>query len=248
MIKSMTDNPNIELTDIEKEQADSLPEGENRLLLVYKEEGLTLTDGTLSLRGDFAALHRRIRRDNLNRELLVRAVRRKGLPEPVRVLDATAGLGEDSFLLAAAGCRVVMYEQNPVIAALVQDALERAANGADRELAEIASRMTLRRGDSIAAMQAKAVQADVIFLDPMFPERQKSALVKKKFQLLHYLEKPCADQEIMLKAAMAAGPETIVIKRPLKGPELGGIKPLYSLKGKAIRYDCIIPPKPGTTA
>ena len=82
---------------------------------------------------------------------------------------------------------------------------------------------------------------DVIYLDPMFPARQKSAAVKKKFQLLHHLEAPCANEEELLLAAIAANPRKVIIKRPIKGPLLAGIKPSYSISGKAVRYDCITP-------
>ena len=73
----------------------------------------------------------------------------------------------------------------------------------------------------------------------MFPEKRKSSLTKKKFQLIHELEKPCDDEEELLGAALSAHPRRIVIKRPLKGPYLAGIKPDYSIKGKTIRYDCL---------
>ena len=63
----------------------------------------------------------------------------------------------------------------------------------------------------------------------------------KKFQLLHHLEAPCTDEEGLLRAAIACGPRKVVIKRPAKGPYLAGIKPSYSIDGKAVRYDCIIP-------
>ena len=75
----------------------------------------------------------------------------------------------------------------------------------------------------------------------MFPERNKSSLIKKKFQLLHNLESPCASEHELLEAGLAAKPKKIVIKRPLKGPYLDGVKPDYSYTGKAIRFDCIIP-------
>jgi DNA-3-methyladenine glycosylase I len=82
---------------------------------------------------------------------------------------------------------------------------------------------------------------DVVLLDPMFPVRQKSGLIKKKFQLLQKLEQPSADEEAeLLQAALAASPRRIVIKRPLKGPYLAGRQPDYSLCGTAIRYDCIL--------
>jgi 16S rRNA (guanine1516-N2)-methyltransferase len=103
--------------------------------------------------------------------------------------------------------------------------------------------MTLFAGDSIQALQSLSQPPDVIYLDPMFPQRQKSGLVKKKFQLLQQLERPCTDGEALLSAAIAAGARKIVIKRPLKGELLGGRTPDYSLKGKTIRYDCLVLPK-----
>ena len=157
------------------------------------------------------------------------------------ILDATAGMGQDSLLLAAAGFEVEMYEQNPVIAALLADCLERA--GQDPDLEEIVCRMHLHERDSIEALRNLKESPDVIYLDPMFPERQKSALVKKKFQLLHLLEMPCRDEEALFKAAVDARPFKLVVKRPLKGPKLAGITPGYSLTGKAIRYDCFVFPE-----
>ena len=77
----------------------------------------------------------------------------------------------------------------------------------------------------------------------MFPARQKSALVKRKFQLLQQLEKPCTDERDLLDAALNMKPRRVVIKRPLKGPYLADIKPSYSINGKAIRYDCIVIPR-----
>ena len=210
--------------------------------LIREAEGLTLTDGTLSLRGDFRQMLPRARKSNLAREMLVKAVRIKKMEGVQTVLDATAGLGEDSFLLAAAGFEVFLYEKDPVIAALLADALQRAAE--DPDLREIAARMHFTEGDSIAAMRRIAEEdasaPEVILLDPMFPERQKSALVRKKFQLLHTLEKPCENEDELLAAAIAAHPRRIVIKRPAKGPYLAGRKPDYSLEGKAVRYDCIV--------
>lgn len=205
-------------------------------------EGLVLTDGKNQVMGDFLRLLPRLKQSNLEREMLVKAVRMKGWDDETRVLDATAGMGEDSLLLAAAGFTVTLYEQDAVIAALLQDTMERAI--ALPELSAIVGRMELVVGDSIAAMRDLGTieerQYDVIFLDPMFPERQKSALVKKKFQLLQQLEQPCTDEAELLQAAITARPKKIVIKRPLKGPFLAGRKPDYSLSGKAIRYDCIV--------
>lgn len=209
-----------------------------RLALRIDERGLALTGQGLELRGDFTKMFKRLRPNELNREMLVKAAKIKGLDRTPTLIDATAGLGEDSMLLAAAGFSVRLYEYDPVIAALLDDAMRRAADVP--ELAEIAARMTLLREDSIRALNELDEASDVILLDPMFPARTKSALVKKKFQLLQQLESPCSDEEELVRAAIKAHPKKIVIKRPLKGPQLAGIKPSYSLTGKAIRYDCIV--------
>lgn len=181
------------------------------------------------------------------------------------VIDATAGLGQDSFLLAAAGFSVEMYEQDPIIAALLQDALERGLKNAT--LATVISNMHLYKQDSVSALKDRAYalglthplgeaqnpiadndsftqtnlrKPEVIYLDPMFPARTKSAAVKKKFQLLHQLEHPCENETELFEAAQMLRPHKIVVKRMLKGPYLANKKPSYSIKGKAIRYDCYV--------
>lgn len=209
------------------------------LRLLYTSEGLVLTDGELRLRGDFTSMMSRLKMNNLQGELLVKAAKLKGLEGIPTVVDATAGMGEDAFLLAAAGFRVILFERDPVIAALLEDALIRASN--DPVLSPIAERMVLRKENSSEAMGNMQESPDVIYLDPMFPERRKSASVKKKFQLLQQLERPCSDEEELLSGALNASPRKIVIKRPLKGPFLGGLNPAFSLTGKAIRYDCLLP-------
>lgn len=205
--------------------------------LIETSSGLCLSDGELSLSVDFAEYMPRVRR-GLSHELLVRAAKLKGTEHPT-AFDMTAGLGTDSFLLAAAGFDVTMCELDPVIAALLADALKRGI--ADESLAAICSRMHLLQGDAIELLAQQSASLDVVYLDPMFPERKKSAAVKKKFQLLHQLERPCADEKEMLAAAVAARPRKIIVKRPAKGEYLAGKKPSYSLAGKAIRFDVLIP-------
>ena len=105
--------------------------------------------------------------------------------------------------------------------------------------------MHLRQVDSVAELgriaQGDERRPDVVYLDPMFPARQKSAAVKKKFQLLHHLECPCANEEELMAAALSVCPRKVVVKRPPKAPHLAGIKPSHSIEGKAVRYDCIVP-------
>lgn len=208
--------------------------------LCADDGGLVLVGDGMALRADFTRMLPRLRPDRLARELLVRAARVRGVEAPV-VVDATAGLGEDSLLLAAAGFSVRLYERDPVIAALLRDALERAADLPG--LADAVSRMELFEEDSIAVMRTLDTPPDVVLLDPMFPERTKSAAVKKKFQLLHRLERPCDDEFALLDAARAACPRKIVVKRPPKGPLLAGAKPSYQVIGKAVRYDVIVVPR-----
>ena len=208
------------------------------LALSQGDSGLFLTDGKLEIMADFREMMPRLKQSNLQREMLVKAARIKGQEMPQKLVDATAGFADDSLILAAAGFQVRMYEYDEVIAALLQDAMERARQ--IPELTDVVSRMELVCGDSVEGMKNLDYKPDIVLLDPMFPARQKSALIKKKFQLIQRLESPCTTEEDLLEAAMAADPKRIVIKRPLKGPFLAGKKPSYSLEGKAIRYDCFV--------
>lgn len=242
------------------------------LELLNTDARLTLTDGRLSLCADFTDMRPRLMPGSLQRELLVKAAVLKGFAQkqgrPLHVVDATAGLGTDSLLLAAAGCEVTLIERNPVIAALVRDALARAS--AVPDLSGPVARMHLREGDSLELLPRLGMDAglgvggaqgadqdqsmdrgedpawpvDVVYLDPMFPGRSKSALVKKKFQLLGQLEEPCTDERALLEAALATQAKRIVVKRPKKGPYLAGVRPSHSICGKAIRYDCLVPSVP----
>lgn len=213
----------------------TLPEG---VELRRVDGRLTLMADGMELAEDFREMLPRLRPDRLGRELLVKAVRVRGV-EGIRVFDATAGLGEDSLLLAAAGFSVTMCEGDSVIAALLADGLKRAAD--DLELSGIVGRMSLVEGDSVEILPSLTEAPDVVYLDPMFPARTKSAAVKKKFQLLHRLESPCADEASLMDAALAAHPRKIVVKRPIKAPVLAGVRPSHSISGKAVRYDVIVP-------
>ena len=214
---------------------DTLPEG---LFVKVGSYGITLEEGGRALRGDFVRLHSRTYPNRLNSESLIKACRVRNIQNPTAV-DATAGLGEDAFLLAAYGFNVTLFEQDPVIFLLLYDALKRGL--AVPFLKDIISRMELFNKDSIKALPHLNFSPDVVFLDPMFPERKKSGLIKKKFQLLHFLEKPCENEQELLSAALCCSPSKIVVKRPLKAPFLGNMKPSFQIKGSTIRYDCLIP-------
>lgn len=206
------------------------------LILLWGKEGLSLKCGKLSMRGDFTTMIPRVREGKWQHEMLVKASKLKNAQGKLTAIDATAGMGEDALLLAAAGYHVTMYEYDPIIAALLKDALRRAKKVP--QLSEIVDRMQLVEDDSITAMSRMDETVDLIYLDPMFPARQKSALIKKKFQLLQKIESPCMDEKELLEAAVKVRPKRIVVKRPAKGLYIAGKKPDFSFQGKAIRYDC----------
>lgn len=205
----------------------------DELTLMIDKSGVSLLGYSMSYQGDFERMLPRITEGRLSHELLVHTAKTK-TPHPTAI-DATAGMGEDSLLLAAAGYEVTMFEQNPVIAALLKDALRRAKK--HPFLKDAVSRMHLIEGDSTLLMKSQK-SVDLIYLDPMFPARQKSGLIGKKLQLIQRLESPCSDENTMLQSAFEAAPKRIIVKRPLKGSLLAGKAPQYSVKGKSIRYDC----------
>lgn len=152
------------------------------------------------------------------------------------VLDATAGLGRDAFVLAQLGCVVTLIERQPIIAALLEDGIRRAM--ADAEVAPIMTRMRLIGGDAIASMQDWKEEApQVIYLDPMFPHRDKSALVKKEMRLFRPLTGDDDDAPALLEAALTLASHRVVVKRARKAPVILGPAPGYVLEGKSSRFD-----------
>jgi len=159
------------------------------------------------------------------------------------VFDATAGLGRDAFVLADLGCSVALSEQSAPLCYLLEQARELALMSANDKVVEAVSRMRVLCGDS----RQQAVEGfDVIYIDPMFPERGKTAAVKKDLatvQALHSDSSPVNDPEDLLLWAMAQPVERVVIKRPVKAPVLGTVKPSHSITGKTVRFDVMEKPK-----
>lgn len=133
---------------------------------------------------------------------------------------APTGLGRDAFVLACLGCRVRMFERHPVVAALLEDGLRRAY--ADPELGPwLATRLTLHHGSSLSALAQLHSAPDVVYLDPMFPHRQKSALVKKEMRVFQLLVGADEDADGLLAPALAL--RRVVVKRPDYAPRLAGV-------------------------
>jgi len=158
------------------------------------------------------------------------------------IVDATAGLGRDAFVLASLGARVLMLERVPAIYALLEDALVRAR--LDAEVAPIAARLLLAHVDASRGL-AEAIAdtrhaPQVIHLDPMFPHRDKSALVKKEMRLFRELAGDDEDAPRLLEAALDVASHRVVVKRPRKAPPIEGPAPHHVLEGKTSRYDLYV--------
>ena len=196
----------------------------------------------------------RLQRASMQSELLLKALGKKA--RGYRVFDATLGLGRDSLILASHCGTLVGIERNPIVYCLVKDAYLRAQQTI--ELAALLEKIVFLQGDAKLHLDAKIQmneqkpfddQAldhfDVIYLDPMFPARKKSALVKKNMQVLHALfadarpelAEARPDAESLFLSAKVAAQKSVIVKRPLHGDFLAGAKPSHSLAGKDSRYD-----------
>lgn len=158
------------------------------------------------------------------------------------VIDATAGLGRDSFVLASLGCRVWAFERQSRVAALLADGLLRAQHDAD--IADIIARIELHYGASQQGLVKAAqwpVKADVVYLDPMFEHDDKAtAQVKKDMQAFRYLVGQDEDAGQLLPLALAAARCRVVVKRARKAEPLAGQAPTYAIIGKANRFDVYV--------
>ena len=152
------------------------------------------------------------------------------------ILDATAGLGRDAFVLAGLGCQLWLIERQPIVAALLADGMARGRQ--DTEVANIMQRMQLLTGNAIDLMGAWSDEVpQVVYLDPMFPERSKTSLVKKEMRVFRPLVGDDDDAPALLAAALELASHRVVIKRPRKAPSIPGPKPGHVIEGKSSRFD-----------
>ncbi|MFT6906656.1 MAG: 16S rRNA (guanine1516-N2)-methyltransferase, partial [Oleiphilaceae bacterium] len=151
------------------------------------------------------------------------------------VLDATAGLAQDSFVLASLGCELTLLERSPIIAELIASAL-RESQGT--EIQDITSRMKLNAVNACDWLNEQVDKvADVIYLDPMYPHRDKTALVKKEMRLFQTLVGESSDDAELLAVALQKARYRVVVKRPRKGETIQGSQPTHQILGKSCRYD-----------
>lgn len=162
------------------------------------------------------------------------------------VLDATAGLGRDAFVLASLGCKVQMIERNPVVAALLDDGLERAK--LDSEIGHwVAERMSLIHASSHGALQQLIndndfQRPDIVYLDPMYPhpEGKKSALVKKEMRVFQSLVGADLDADGLFEPAMELAKKRVIVKRPDYADWLNHHKPSMAIETKKNRFDVYV--------
>ena len=155
------------------------------------------------------------------------------------VLDATAGLGRDGFVLASLGCKVILHERHPVVAALLYDGLQRAYNDSEIGL-WMQQNMSLIFGSSHTLLAQCDSMPDVVYLDPMFPHREKSALVKKEMRVFQELVGGDTDADDLLEFAYPLASKRVVVKRPDYAPFLNDKTPSMQIKTKKNRFDVYV--------
>ena len=219
------------------EVMEGLPE--SGVYLLADEQGLALAKAGEKgvVRVDFvhgSAQHRRLYGGG---ELLGKAVNHRSQP---RVWDGTGGLGRDAFVLASLGLTVTVSERHPVVAALLADGLRRARE--DAAVAMIAKRIAFFPGDMQVLLPVQTAP-EVVYLDPMYPQRQKSAAVKKEMAYFHELVGSNDDDIALLQQAARCAEKRVVVKRPRLGEFLAGLQPDYQYSGKSTRFDVYLPAK-----
>ena len=153
------------------------------------------------------------------------------------VIDATAGLGRDAFLLAGLGADVTLIERSAAVHAALKSGLEAAAQ--DPRTAAVVARMTLLHGDSIALLGD--LRADVVLVDPMHPPRGNTALVKQEMRILRDLVGADPDALELMEAALGAARRRVVLKWPVKAAPLEGLRRAsHRIAGKTTRYDVFV--------
>ena len=249
LLKAETNNQQLKTEQLAKHWGFTLArESEQGLVLLQTAERLELRQldepKTGAVYVDFAsdALTYRRQHGGGKKEAIARAVGLKG-KDSVHVIDATAGLGRDAFVLASLGCKVDLIERSPAVAALLADALERAQNHPELQ-SWLPQAMQLYHGVSYELLkQWPGEQPDVVYLDPMFPHKKKSALVKKEMRLFQQLLGPDADADSLLQPALALAKSRVVVKRPDSAPFLDQKAPSMSINSKKHRFDVYIQPK-----
>lgn len=199
-------------------------------LLVTQDKLCLKIAGFLPQFADFASKTWQKRRDAGKTQGLVKACK----PVPgLKIIDATAGWGRDAAILASFGAQVLMLERQPIIAALLADGLRRQDEHSKKVL-----QLQLKQVDAnqYLATLLPEEYPDIIYIDPMHPQRQKAALVKKDMQALQQLIGVDTDALALLELARSKVKKKVVVKWPQALASL--LPPTTSFPGKTVRFDC----------
>lgn len=214
------------------------------LQLHFHANGIELYDRELdtSIQVDFisGALAHREKFGGGKGQAIAKAIGLHKFDRPT-VIDASAGLARDAFVLATLGCQLTLVEQSPILFCLLKDGIERALSASDNthpvnnfcNLVYANTRLYLEHMDIDS-------RPDVIYFDPMYPERKKSALVKKDMQILHKLIGANEDETELLETALQYAKRRVAVKRPIHAEPLVGIKPTMAITSKKTRYDVYV--------
>ncbi len=214
------------------------------LQLVFQPDYIELHDTELAtgIHVDFVngALAHREQFGGGKGQAIAKAIGLKKFDRPT-VIDASAGLARDAYVLATLGCQLTLVEQSPVLFCMLRDGIERALLVADQDkainnftnLVYANTRLYLEHMDPDS-------KPDVIYFDPMYPERKKSALVKKDMQILHKLIGTNDDENELLEVALQFAKHRVVVKRPIHAEPLSGRKPTMAITSKKTRYDVYV--------
>lgn len=194
-----------------------------------------------------APLKFRLKNTSLRKESLARAIGMHPNQAP-QIVDATAGLGRDSLMLASLGFKIRALERNQLIYALLDDALQRARH--DPDLGPILTNISLIPADFNQWISVTS-SVDVIYLDPMFPARNQTAAPTKDVRMLQLILSSIAPTKIkpennpsesrILQQALAHANHRVIIKRHRQAPYFAAIKPHFKLMGNSTRFDIYVP-------
>lgn len=224
---------------------------ENSFYLQFKQDHLELlqsgtnTPGAISIEYTTGKLAHRLKFGGGRGQPLARAVGMKSGFNPT-IVDATAGLGRDAFILASLGSHVTLCERSAILAALLQNGIHRAM--VDDEIGGwVTDRINLLHVDSAEYLlslndtqKPDVVYPDVVYIDPMYPDKKGSALVKKEILALQQLLGPDTDSQSLFHNALTIAKRRVVVKRPKQADWLHNEKPNTAIESKNTRYDIYV--------
>ncbi|WP_218814372.1 class I SAM-dependent methyltransferase [Rickettsiella endosymbiont of Dermanyssus gallinae] len=224
---------------------DSSQQEKFSFVLVLSEKELMLKNieqkdwGNLQIDFLKGSIGYRLRHVQGQKQLLAKAIGSK-TPPKASILDLTAGLGKDGFIFAQLGFTATLLERSPIIAALLQDGLDRALSYKSYSACNI--QLIHSEAKTYLSQMDTEKLPDIIYLDPMYPHSTKSALVKKEMRFLRQIVGDDTDSQTLLPLALTHARKRVIVKRARSAPFLSELKPQHSIFGKKLRFDIYLTP------